>query len=178
MSAPRSASNVGPSKMHTLIATVTPTSEPAWRTSRSAALMTSRSAPSVRLMCVYHWYLVRLVRIACCGFGIVGLLEGTAAVVETHTIGGVERDEHGRAGWGYRRRDGERAAQRQEVHALGVGGWHLRHGDRDQQRRPADRRLRGDGFVGGDRRLVRAACDSVHPVRDDRRAGGRQVEST
>src|SRR6476659_5549874 len=68
----RSASSFGPNRKQTLIGTVMPTSEPAARVSRIAALMTPRSAPSVLLRCVYHWYFVRFVRIACWGFGIVG----------------------------------------------------------------------------------------------------------
>src|SRR5437773_2504995 len=53
-----------------LMGVVTPVCAPAARVSRSACLMTPRSAPSVRLKCVYHWYLVRLVRIACWGLGM------------------------------------------------------------------------------------------------------------
>src|SRR5262245_23449079 len=59
--------------MHTLIGTVTPVSAPAARASAIACLMTPRSAPSVRLKWVYHWYFSRLVRIACCGLGMVSL---------------------------------------------------------------------------------------------------------
>src|SRR5690349_14816485 len=70
MSSVRSVSRLGPNRMHTLIGVVTPTSEPARRKSASAPLITPRSAPSVRLKCVYHWYFVRLVRIACWGLGI------------------------------------------------------------------------------------------------------------
>src|SRR5262249_26998462 len=46
------------------------TSAPAALAVFSACLMTPRSAPSVRLKWVYHWYFSRLVRIACCGLGI------------------------------------------------------------------------------------------------------------
>src|SRR4051812_14352263 len=79
MSSVRSASRVGPKRMHTLTTEpTTPTSLPAARATLMASLMTPRSAPSVRLRWVYHWYLVRLVRIACCGFAMAGfgLLHG------------------------------------------------------------------------------------------------------
>src|SRR4029077_13138878 len=69
-SPPRSASRVGPSRMHTLIGVVTPTSAPAARAALMASLITPRSAPSVRLMCVYHWYFSRLVRMACSGLAM------------------------------------------------------------------------------------------------------------
>src|SRR6476646_3729469 len=83
MSSVRSASSVGPNRMHTFTGVVTPTSEPAARRLRRASLITPRSAPSVRLKCVYHWYLVRLVRIACCGFGIAAPLLRRGSVFYT-----------------------------------------------------------------------------------------------
>src|SRR5205807_9752792 len=70
MSLVRSASRVGPKSRHTLSGLVTPTSSPAMRAFLRASLMTPRSAPSTRLMWVYHWYFWRSVRIACCGLGI------------------------------------------------------------------------------------------------------------
>src|SRR4029079_3789054 len=67
---------------------MTPTSWPAVRTSLSAFLITPRSAPSVRLKCVYHWYLVRLVRIACWGLGMSALLVGRTGVGTSSALHG------------------------------------------------------------------------------------------
>ena len=71
MSSVRSASSVGPNRTaHVDGTTSRRRRSPAARASRRACLITPRSAPSVRLKCVYHWYFVRLVRIACCGFAM------------------------------------------------------------------------------------------------------------
>src|SRR5688500_1952696 len=77
MSSVRSASRVGPNRMTTLTGVIMPTELPASRRSRSAALITLRSAFSVRLKCTYHWYLVRSFRMPGCGLGMTVPLRGS-----------------------------------------------------------------------------------------------------
>src|SRR5262249_14700246 len=93
MSSVRSARSVGPNRMHTLMGVITPTSAPAVRAFLSALLMTPRSPPSVRLKCVYRWYLVRSVRIACCGFAMAPFL--ARREVPTPPLASPERPDDG-----------------------------------------------------------------------------------